>query len=44
MGNGMSIQEREVPGNVTVQTQELVDDTHYYKTVEATVEDIPITN
>ena len=44
MGNGMAIQEREVPGNVTVQTQEFEDATHYYKTVEATVEGIPITN
>ena len=35
--NGMAMQEREVPENVTVQTQESEDDTHRYKSVEATV-------
>ena len=42
--NGMAMQEREVPENVTVQTQESEDDTHRYKSVEATVAGIPVTN
>ena len=42
--NGMAMQEREVRENVTVQTQESEDDTHRYKSVEATVADIPVTN
>ena len=40
----MAMQEREVPDNVTVQTQESEDDTHRYKSVEATVAGIPVTN
>ena len=42
--NGIAMQEREVPENVTVQTQESEDDTHRYKSVEATVAGIPVTN
>ena len=42
--NGMAMQEREVPENVTVQTQESEDDTHRYKSVEDTVAGIPVTN
>ena len=42
--NGMAMQEREVPENVTVQTQESEDDTHQYKSVEVTVAGIPVTN
>ena len=40
--NGIAMQEREVPDNVTVQTQESEDDTHRYKSVEATVAGIPV--
>ena len=42
--NGMAMQEREVPENILVQTQESEDDTHRYKSVEATVAVIPVTN
>ena len=40
----MAMQEREVPENVTVQTQESEDDTHQYKSVEFTVAGVPVTN
>ena len=40
--NGMAMQEREVPDNVTVQTQESEDDSHRYKSVEATVAGVPV--
>ena len=40
--NGMAMQEREVPDNVTVQTQESEDDTHRYKSVGATVAGVPV--
>ena len=42
--NGMAMQEREVPENVRVQTQESEDDTHRYKSVEATVTGISVIN
>ena len=38
----MAMQEREVPDNITVQTQESEDDTHRYKSVEATVAGVPV--
>ena len=38
----MAMQEREVPDNVTVQTQKLEDDTHRYKSIEATVAGVPV--
>ena len=44
MRNGMAMQEREVPENVTVQMQESEDDTHQYKSVEATVAGVPVIN
>ena len=40
----MAMQEREVQENVTVQTQESEDDTHHYKSVEATIAGVPVTN
>ena len=40
--DGMARQEREVPDNVTVQTQESKDDTHRYKSVGATVAGVPV--
>ena len=40
--DGMARQEQEVPDNVTVQTQESEDDTHRYKSVEATVAGVPV--
>ena len=42
--NGMAMQEREVPENVTVQTQESEDDPHRYKSLEDTVAGVPVTN
>ena len=42
--NGMTMQEREVQGNITVQTQESEHDTHHYKSVEATIVGVPVTN
>ena len=42
--NGMAMQEREVQGNVTVQTQESEDDTHNYKSIEATIAGVAVTN
>ena len=38
----MAVQGREVPDNVTVQTQESEDDTHRYQSVEATVVGVPV--
>ena len=38
------MQGREVPENITVQTQESEDDTHRYKSVEATIAGVPVTN
>ena len=40
----MAMQQREAQGNVTVQTQESEDDTHHYKTVEATIAGVPVNN
>ena len=40
----MAMQEREVPENITVQMQESEDDTHRYKSVEATVAGVPVIN
>ena len=40
----MAMQEREVPENITVQMQESEDDTHRYKSVEATIAGVPVTN
>ena len=40
--NGIAIQERELLDNVTVQTQKSQDDTHRYKSVEATVAGVPV--
>ena len=42
--NGITMQGREVPENITVQTQESEDDTHRYKSVEATIAGVPVTN
>ena len=42
--NGMAMWERELPENITAQTQKSEDDTHRYKSVEATVAGIPVAN
>ena len=43
MKNCMVMQEREVLENVIVHTEELKDETHHYKSVEATVAGLLIT-